>query len=281
MSHTHTTSSTRYRHLWSCVWLAVILLPSTGSAQCPPKVYHDGEVLTYAVRWGFFRLGTVEIHQRVMDAVERRYELLLRVRSAPHLPFIDVTFDNRSEQLAGEHGLRHEVITSAGDTTIYRVSPSGTAYYTEDRSDGVTVRMDTVEHPFPMFDALGLFMIARCLSNRTVDTSFATLLEHEGYATDLRTGLDRETITVDAYPDPQQAVVIGGFAHWVGNGYAGMTGDFTGWISDDDRAVPLRAELKIFLGSISLELESIERSPERVVAARQMTSETNKTGRPE
>jgi len=38
-----------------------------------------------------------------------------------------------------------------------------------------------------------------------------------------------------------------------------MKGPFRGWFSDDDAAIPLKAKVEIFLGSIVLELESYER----------------------
>ncbi len=253
--------------------LLIAVTPLAASAQCVQGIYHDGEILRYAVRWSIFRLGTIEIRQRLMDRTGQRFELLLRVRSAPHLPFIDVSFDNRSEQHISQHGLRHEIITTASDTTEYRYDAGTRAYVTEDRTMGVVTRRDTVRHPFPLFDALGLFMIARCLSIVPVDTTLPTLLEHACYATDLRTLAGRETILVEAFAESRPAVMIEGFAHWVGNSYAGLTGAFRGWISDDAMAVPLRAELEIFLGSIVLELESLERPGKETIqnASHQLT----------
>jgi hypothetical protein len=39
-----------------------------------------------------------------------------------------------------------------------------------------------------------------------------------------------------------------------------MSGEFHGWVTDDDAAVILKAEVKILLGSVRIELESYERT---------------------
>jgi hypothetical protein len=242
-----------------CLVLCAIHVPAAVS-QCRQDVYHDGEILRYAVRWSFFRLGTVEVHQRLIDVSTNRYEILMKVRSTPQLPFISVNFNNQSEQLSHTHVLRREIVTTMTDTMVYRRLGNGERYVTEDRSYGTVLRHDTVITPEPVFDALSLFMVTRCLSATTFDTTFATLLNHACQKTDVRTTQSRASITVDAFDDPVPAVAIEGYGHWVDADAAGMTGAFTGWVSDDERALPLRAELEIFLGSIVLELEQFERT---------------------
>ena len=36
---------------------------------------------------------------------------------------------------------------------------------------------------------------------------------------------------------------------------AGVSGEFTGWISDDDTSIPVRVEMGVLLGSVRIELE--------------------------
>lgn len=38
-------------------------------------------------------------------------------------------------------------------------------------------------------------------------------------------------------------------------GIAGITGPFKGWFAADKQRVPLKAELKVFVGSVKVELE--------------------------
>jgi hypothetical protein len=43
-------------------------------------------------------------------------------------------------------------------------------------------------------------------------------------------------------------------------GVFGMTGEFTGWFSDDEAAVPIKGELKVLLGTVTVELIGWKRS---------------------
>jgi len=69
----------------------------------------------------------------------------------------------------------------------------------------------------------------------------------------------KERVEISAWADPIRTRKYEGFAAWKGATSAGLSGEFTGWISDDDAAVPLRAEMKVLLGSIIIELERWQR----------------------
>ncbi len=64
-----------------------------------------------------------------------------------------------------------------------------------------------------------------------------------------------ENVEIDAFDRPIRTRKYTGFADWKGGTSAGLSGEFTGWVSDDEAAIPLQAEMKVFLGSIRLELE--------------------------
>lgn len=73
--------------------------------------------------------------------------------------------------------------------------------------------------------------------------------------TDLQFDGEVEEVEVDACDQPVRTRKFTGFAHWSGGTSVGLTGEFTGWLSDDDASVPMRAEMRTLLGSITLELE--------------------------
>jgi hypothetical protein len=64
-----------------------------------------------------------------------------------------------------------------------------------------------------------------------------------------------EFIDVDAYDKPISSFRYEGSAEWDGKATAGLSGSYTGWLSNDISKVVLRAKMKIFLGSINVELE--------------------------
>ena len=42
-------------------------------------------------------------------------------------------------------------------------------------------------------------------------------------------------------------------------GIAGVTGDYKGWFTLDERRVPLKALMKVFIGNVVVELEAWEK----------------------
>jgi hypothetical protein len=48
-----------------------------------------------------------------------------------------------------------------------------------------------------------------------------------------------------------------GTANWTG--VYGLTGSFEGWFSDDAARVPIKAKMKVYIGSVTLELQSWKR----------------------
>ena len=64
-----------------------------------------------------------------------------------------------------------------------------------------------------------------------------------------------ELVEIDAFDSPIRTFKYEGNAEWDGKATAGLSGEFTGWISDDDASVVISAEMKIILGSIDVELQ--------------------------
>ncbi len=62
---------------------------------------------------------------------------------------------------------------------------------------------------------------------------------------------------VDAFDFPIEAERLSGHINFKGT--FGVTGQFNGWISADSAEVPLRADLRVILGSIVVKLKSINR----------------------
>lgn len=61
-----------------------------------------------------------------------------------------------------------------------------------------------------------------------------------------------EPSTIDAVPYPIRTVYFDGEANWTG--VYGVTGYFQGWFSDDDARIPIKAKMKLYLGSADIEL---------------------------
>ena len=65
---------------------------------------------------------------------------------------------------------------------------------------------------------------------------------------------NRIPLDLDAFQQPIEAVELNGSTTI--KGIAGFSGAYQGWFSTDGRAVPLQAKLKVFIGSVTVELEN-------------------------
>ncbi len=293
--HPRDYSLTPRDYLWvALLWIATIalryilrlacLLVLIGAAQetyaqvnTAQPIFTPGEILQYKVKWGFFRLGTIVMTQQRCDSLERGGCLItMDVQSAPGLPFINVHFVNRSRKSPGSLWVSEESIVTGEDSTeltVYRYDhDTGTLYCSGSTKAKPIFTTDTVQIGGYSYDALGLFMLARVLSPTKGTVVVPTLNECSVHETEINITGDVEEIEVAACDTPVRCRRIDGFARWVGTSFAGMKGPFAGWISDDAASIPLRAELKIFLGSIVLELESTNRTdwrPNRIASVRQ------------
>lgn len=245
---------------------AVVCFVNTMSAQVGTfghDRFLDGEVLTYKVKWSFFRLGTVVIRQTQIDSADpTRFLVSMDVQSAQGLPFIDLHFINQSVVSLVNPGMSVERIITGKDgqdrTTYAFDSRTGTIMMS-DSSNGRLVRAESVFADCPCYDALSLFMYARRYAAHDTSVILPTVNDFDVKSTEIRFTGEVEEVDVDALPDFSRARKFDGNALWVGKSFAGMKGPFRGWVSDDEAAVPLRAEIEIFLGSIVMELESYRR----------------------
>jgi hypothetical protein len=225
-----------------------------------------GEVLRYRVRWSVFRLGTVTIGQVTHDS--GKYIVEMTVRSSPSLPFIDVDFLNRTILCEQRQSITEEIITSGktNEKTVYRYDATSHRILMEDSVEGERVRLDTLNWETECYDALGLLMYCRRFAGSGRSVSLPTLNDYRIGRTDVVYLNEPEEIEVLAFEGRRRCLKAAGFAHWVGKSFAGMKGPFRGWFTDDESAIPLKAEVEIFLGSIVLELESYQR-PRSIQAA--------------
>ncbi len=227
------------------------------------SAFSDGEWLKYKVKWGIFRLGTLEIFQKkVQDIPGTIYQVEMHARSA-NLPFINVFFINEGMLNPYRPTLRHFTLTSGREkerVSTYIYNPEQNMILLETQDHQQIVRKDSLFYEDGIYDALGMFMMMRCLSSSGFNITLKNIVEFQLCQTRLNFTGQRGMIKVGALPEPIVAVKFEGKAEWVGKSWAGVSGPFRGWISADPAAVPVKVSINIFLGSITLELEDFSRS---------------------
>lgn len=240
-------------------------------AQAQPRgstaVFYDGERLQYKVSWLVFRLGTITVTtERLPERSARdQYRVVVRVDSNPALFFVSV--HSEFESILSTSPVRPSSFTArevdGSDTVIthYLMNYSlrqvhmvqwrtpGRRDYTEEILDSVDI----------FYEGSSLFFLARSLlhSGRTV--SVPTLVEFDLFQTDITFTNSISRVSMEALDGDLETKELYGFAHFVESSLAGLSGEFRGWFSNDEAAIPLVANLTLSLGSADIELESWSR----------------------
>ena len=237
------------------------------SADAPTSthVIEDGENLLYEVRWTLFKLGTVRLKslQTTRHQGISHYTTVGYIDSDERLPFVNL----------------HSIITTEMDSSFSSCNARSLEWtndewwgmhYTYDSTRSrcfveETWQQDLNEAPYKRLqrdtlritgnyvqDGLSLVYFARAHVHDT-DTLRVPIIAYgkSGWTTFYFDGR-RGTEEIDAHGTPIRVV---GFTGWLDvEGIFGLTGEFRGWFSDDPAAVPIKAQLKVVLGNVNVEL---------------------------
>jgi hypothetical protein len=260
-----TTHHIRQRIALALAW-SVLIMTQVSTAQ--PQGYNRapfqaGERLRYKVSWHFIRLGTMVIQQQLAEANDTsKFVVKMHAESDPSLSFINVFFANQSLLLShAPTNLDHALESGRGKKTrkFYRYDSTSKCMVMETYVNGQIIDRGSLAYDGAYYDAVGLFMLIRCLSGSGLTFSAPTISGMQLKNTELRFTNEVREFKTGALKQPVKGRRLEGKIGWVDKSSGGMTGVFNVWISDDEAAIPLKAEFRISLGAIALELEDYSR----------------------
>lgn len=253
--------------LFGLMVLALRALAQDGKETRGSKVFQCGEDLRYKVKWNFVRLGTVTI-RTLRDSTctgPNDFKLVLIVESNPYLGFIwiydwNASLMDANALFAKSFHARHR----NGDDCVeirhvYDKMTRKALFSQVDGNSGKTLNDDTLTDVNPFVDGVSLFFYSRCVSRSNGVWNVPTMVNGKISPTQLMFDGATEYVEIDALDWPVRTRRYTGNAEWVGGTSAGLSGKFTGWMSDDEAAVMVRANMQILLGSINVELEQWSR----------------------
>jgi hypothetical protein len=220
-------------------------------------VIGDGEEYVYEVSWTVFKLGTIHLK------ATPRYTVEAHVDSYPSVPFVDLHSAHYSEMDSSFYSVgSHTAERREGDwwglNYIYdlprkRLIVEETHQMDLESPPYSRQVKDTLNIPSATFvDGLAIAYLPRLYVHSVETLDIPTVLYGKVGTTTYEFTNNRTTESIDAVEDPVKVVEVRGSTTAVG--IYGMTGDFTGWFSDDDAAVPIKGKLKVLLGSVTVEL---------------------------
>ena len=234
-----------------------------GMSSSPSRVIVEGEELVYNVRYGFIDLGQVQVKtgQTVREQGKTVFQGDAVIQSYQGVPFVDLhaIYSSNFDSLGFS---RHFLGKSREDD-----SWSFSEYffqYENDRvimemgsADHVVERRDTVPLETRYHDGLSLFFYAREQLFSGKKLTIPTFVMEQKGATLIDFRMERGTLESDFIDYPIDVIGFDGTAKFVG--IFGLTGDFEGWFNNDEARVPIKANMKVIIGSVTIELVSWKR----------------------
>jgi hypothetical protein len=225
------------------------------------------EELVYEVSWSMFKLGKIRIKLAPNPSKGSVYTAAAYSDSYD-LPFIDFHAISTSEMDSSLFSYGASLFEKR-DTNwlrqVYTFDPATQVYVTENAfvkdvrsSPQRPPQCDSLRLPYTRFqDGTSILYFARARVHDQRAVAVPTLVRGKAGKTNFYFPGERTTETIDAVSYPIRVIEFEGKAEF--EGIFGLTGDFTGWFSDDNAAVPIKAKMKVLLGSVWIELKEWKR----------------------
>ena len=219
------------------------------------------EKFVYGVSWTFIRLGTITLKVETIDSFPELRKVIVDIKTAAHLPFINIDEYNEAILRISDgmtmyyHGTEKNDGKTAEITCVYNEDQKCAFYESKNIETGEILKKITLKIQQPFLIGTSLIEYARLAADSGTIKKVPTIIKGNIYPTTINYSGPVEEIDIDACDEPVSAFRYTGSADWDGQATAGLSGNFTGWLSNDSADVVLYAELDILLGSVDAELE--------------------------
>ncbi|RPI14048.1 MAG: DUF3108 domain-containing protein [Ignavibacteriae bacterium] len=252
------------KFLKSILLVLVLLLVISNVTFSQKEVFYDGEELFYDVYYSFINIGWVKINTSKSKDNKNVYVSTAVMRSNEALPFVSASYDFRSEMEVVDNAIRplhfeakeyngssYSYLTYNFDydssiVGIKKIGFNGNIEYEKKLELGENYQ-----------DGLSIFYYSR-FSFFKNDSKVVPVLFNQD--------LTNLTLNFDANKTDAS---IGQVDYDVSSHYLtgntdyelvfGLTGDFSGWFTNDKASVPIKANLQVKIGNITLELKDWKR----------------------
>jgi hypothetical protein len=254
--------------LWITVLVIVVAAASIGRIveRIDPESFPYDERLRYSVTYLGIRIGTIEVKNRNSEFdTDGIGETVITMRTFSGIPFLSVytefysqrgsdgfftkstTFDRERTKWAYYHAFREnnstEIIVNRG----FRERENGRF------SD---VEIDTLYPGYFVHDALTFISILRDSASTDRNYVLPVLIDRSVEEIRIEPPGKTEKIEVRAFENETKAYYITGEIDFTA--IHGLTRRYQSWISADEHRIPLKARVRIAIGSVNIELEDYE-----------------------
>ena len=247
--------------------VASILLFTSATQITPASLgefFFPGEELVYEVSYMNITLGKIRSVAEPFTTLDGRKVAKVKVfiDSHPSIPFVSLhaTYESWMDTtLTYSHRFNANTQTDDGDWRFdqylfdYKTNKVTMERYRYKQKETTMVK-DIDKH---FNDGSSLLFAARAMLMTKKSYRIPTIIMEEPVNTVINFSGKKENTEIDAVNYPIKTVYLNGDANWTG--IYGLSGRFEGWFTDDEARVPLKAKMKVYVGSITIELVSWKR----------------------
>lgn len=247
---------------------AILLLQSFTNADSQSKVFADGEQLNYVVYYGFIRLGEVRmnVEGRKTEGDKIIYSVRSTMKSYDGIPFVslnsmfesEIVFDGKEAYSRRFKATEHK--DDGVFTVEYNFNYDSSLTYIKKTTNGNIDRDDKVSfnRNIKFQDGLSLFYSARINSFKPENYLIPVFMNESETSVSYYFSSTPDKIEIKLFDDDLSSVRCTGTANFTG--VFGLTGEFAGWFSNDEERIPLRSQMNVIIGNVTLELDSYKRT---------------------
>lgn len=231
------------------------------------KVLENGEELNYVVYYGFIRIGEVNMKLTKMNTENENIIYLANstMRSYKGIPFVNLNILFESDLIYNGKEIytkRFKAIDYRDDAVItieYKFNYDSNYIYVRKDNNGRVERDDKIKfnENVKFQDGLSLFYRARMDSFSTENFLTPVFMNESETSVNYYFSSMKDEISISLFDFDINSVRCNGVANF--EGVFGLGGEFAGWFSADEMRVPIRSQLNVVIGSITLELDSYKR----------------------
>ncbi len=230
-------------------------------------IFDQNEELTYSVSWMSINIGTITM--TIDSGIGNIRSASAVIDSRDGIPFanvhavfkgamsnlgIPVWFIGFDKSKDGEWNvLRYDYAIEEGRAFIRSGSAQSPAVNQLHLTASDTVPIDRMTQ-----DGLSVFYFGRKQVTSRDTFSVTTIVQGIAGTTVMNCSGKRTSTEINAVDYPIDVIEMDGLAKF--KGVFGLSGEFTGWFSNDHARVPIRAKLGVILGNVNLELVRWKRS---------------------
>ncbi|MES2765333.1 MAG: DUF3108 domain-containing protein [Bacteroidota bacterium] len=256
--------SRSFKNIFKTAIFTIIALFFLFSNSAHSQVFASGEELVYSVSYLGIQLGTVKVVTEGKETLNGKVIFKTKgyIDTRAGIPFVDLhaVYESWMDKSgAFSHQFVSTVNMGKEDSkyTKYMFDYDNKTTYMQEWKNKKQVLNSTMDATRKWNEGLSLFFLARQYVDSKKNYKVPTIIEGDTVKTTINFAGTQEVVEIDAVKYPVRTKYLNGSADWTGA--YGLSGKFEGWFSDDEAKIPIRAKMKVYVGSVNIELVSWKR----------------------